>query len=472
MAQLRVAAPLRSLLLLLVAAFVIVSSTWRSMITTGRDRAGVRSTAIAGAQSTTLHEAAWPLRGTADDYDPLMQLIGDAQFVLLGEATHGTHEFYRERARITQRLIQEKGFTVVAIEGDWPDAERVNQYLQGISSDQHAEQALSSFTRFPQWMWNNVEMRDFVQWLKTHNDQLPSNRTPVGFYGLDLYSFLRSADDVVQHLRQIDSQAAERAHERYLCFRQFPDDALDYGRAASRSQDASCEGPVRDQLQELQTRASRTSLLLSLNLTKEQHLFSALQNARVVKNAEEYYRTLYDGDTSSWNLRDRHMADTLDALSTHFGTSGEPAKVVAWAHNTHMGDASATELGESGDWSIGQLMRERHPGNTVLVGFTTYTGTVMAASEWEQPGELKQVRPALPESYDALFHNTNLGNFLLLPANDELVELSEPRLERAIGVIYLPQTERFSHYFQARLAQQFDAVIHWDVTQAVQLLEP
>lgn len=424
-----------------------------------------------GAQPADLKQVAIPLKGQPDDYDQLLEIVGDARFVLLGEATHGTHEFYHERARITQRLIEEKGFVGVAIEGDWADAARVNRYIQGRGADTGPEQALANFTRFPRWMWGNTDIRDLVAWLRAYNHDHSTSGRRIGFYGLDLYNLADSAAAVVSHLERTDAEAAKRARERYQCFDGFQNDPLRYGRATSMELTPSCEAAVEAQFQELQTHvASPIRRLDSGNLDD---YFDALQNARVVKNAEHYYRTLYTG-ANGWNMRDEHMTEMLEALAEHLGTPGKPGKVVVWAHNTHTGDARATELGERGDYNIGQLMRQRYPDEAVLLGFTTYTGTVIAAPEWDAPGELKQVVPALQESYSGLFHSLGLGDFLL-PLDEQYLApgmLREPQLERAIGVIYLPQTERQSHYFEAHLSQQFDAVIHIDESSAVEPLQP
>jgi erythromycin esterase-like protein len=419
----------------------------------------------------SLEQAAWPISGDIHDYDPLIDRIGDAQFVLLGEASHGTHEFYRERARITQRLIQEKGFTAIAIEGDWSDAERVNRYVRRMSGDMSAEQALADFAQFPEWMWGNTDIRDFVQWLRAYNDRLPATARRVGFYGLDVYGLFDSADALVRSLDRLDPQAALRARERYQCFAPFRDDPFAYGRAVASRRADSCEQVAAEQLQELNQ--WKTSLKAHVAHPQADDLFAVLQHARVVKNAEAYYRKSFTGQASTWNMRDQHMAETLDALASSLDARGRPTKLVVWAHNTHVGDMRATDYNESGMLNIGQLMRERHPDQVVLVGFTTYQGSVMAASVWDEPGVRKEVRPALAESYAGRFHDTGIGNFLLLLGSDQLAaSLGEPRLERAIGVIYLPETERVSHYFEARLSQQFDAVIHWDETRAVEPLSP
>ena len=440
-----------------------------------------RSEVVTGLRATAI-----PLKNKANDYDVLMTLVGDARLVLLGEATHGTHEFYQERARITQRLIQEKGFTAIVVEGDWPDAYRVNQYVQGQGGDASAEQALSNFVRFPRWMWRNAEVRDLVQWLRQHNLALPATRQRVAFHGMDVYSLPRSLESVVQHLEKVDPQIARRARERYRCFERFGNDPEAYGLATLRQSSGSCAGAATEQLQELQqlyqqARQPRTGLsnggvdgTSPAQPKRADELFAALQNARIIKNAEQYYRVMYEGTTSSWNLRDQHMADTVEALATHLGAPNRPAKIVVWAHNSHVGDARSTAMGESGEWTLGQLMRQRIKDQAVLVGFTTYQGEVMAASAWGEAGKVERVRPALPGSFAALFHETGIGNFLLpLRGESQLVlAMGEPRLERAIGVVYLPQTERESHYFQARMSRQFDAVIHLDTTSAVKPLQP
>ena len=428
------------------------------------------STVTNSPLSVAIASEAHLLHGAANDYDPLLEFIGDARFVLLGEATHGTHEFYRERAEITKRLILEKGFTAVAVEADWPDAYRINRYVRGLDEDPTSERALAGFERFPTWMWRNTDMLDFVDWLRGHNDFLPTsatNASQVGFYGLDLYSLFTSTREVLDYLDKIDPEAARHARARYSCFDHFQEDTQRYGYATSFDLSPSCEDEVIAQLQELRERETRYQ---DGQLAADE-FFYAEQNARLVKNAEKYYRTMFKGRISSWNLRDQHMAETLEALAAHLSkASGKPAKIVVWEHNSHIGDARATELGYKGEWNVGQLARERYHHDAVLVGFTTYEGTVTAASDWDGPAELKQVRPALPGSYEEAFHRTGLSRFLL-PLRNSTVLPSTALLERAIGVIYAPATERQSHYFYAHLAQQFDMVLHFDQTQAVTPLE-
>jgi erythromycin esterase-like protein len=418
-----------------------------------------------------VRQSAHPLRGSAQDYDPLMDLIGDARFVLIGEASHGTHEFYRERAEITKRLIQEKGFTAVAVEADWPDAYRVNRYVRGSNDDATSGEALLGLQQFPTWMWRNTDVLSFVTWLRHYNDALPQNAAKIGFYGLDLYSMHASIEAVLGYLDKIDPEAAKRARYRYSCFQHFGEDTQAYGYAASFGLAESCEDEAVNQLMELQRRT--TEYAQQDGQVAEEEFFFAEQNARLVKNAEEYYRSMFRRRVSSWNLRDRHMAETLEQLFVHLDKPGSPAKIVVWEHNSHLGDARATDMGDAGELNVGQLVRERYGRDAVLVGFSTYTGTVTAASDWGASAELKRVRPALPESYEALFHNTGLPRFLLnLRDGGQLIPaLREPRLERAIGVIYRPESERISHYFYARLPDQFDAVIHFDETRGVEPLD-
>jgi erythromycin esterase-like protein/predicted phosphoribosyltransferase len=426
------------------------------------------------SEEQLLRADALPVSEGVPTAQALFDLVGDAHYVLIGEASHGTHEFYQARAEMTRRLIEDKGFCAVAVEGDWPDAYRVNGYVRGRSDDGTAEEALRGFERFPTWMWRNAVVLDFVGWLREHNDQLDEPASSrVGFYGLDVYSLYRSISEVVSYLDGVDPQAAARARERYSCFDHYAgDDGQSYGYAAAFGAGETCEQQIVDQLTELQRNAPRYAR--DQGLLTEDEQFYAEQNAQVVKAAAEYYRSMFGGRVSSWNLRDRHMADTLDALSTHLGDQrGEPARVVVWEHNSHLGDARATQSGTSGELNVGQLVRERHPGDCRSIGFTTYTGTVTAADDWGGVTQRKTVRPALSDSVEALFHGTGQPSILLSfsTARQAAEILSSARLERAIGVIYRPQTERQSHYFRARVSGQFDAVIHLDETRALEPLE-
>jgi erythromycin esterase-like protein len=411
-----------------------------------------------------LAEAVHPLTGAAE-YDSLIERAAGRRFTLIGEASHGTHEFYRERAEITKRLISEAGVTAVAAEADWPDAYRVNLFVRGASNDASPDEALADFRRFPAWMWRNTDVVDFVRWLREWNDALPLDAPRVGFYGLDLYSLHTSMNAVVAYLDEVDPEAARRARERYACFDHFGPDPQVYSYEAGVAGAEPCEQEVVEQLLELQRMTAEVAG--RDGRVEEDRHFYAEQNARLVVNAERYYRSVFRGNIESWNLRDGHMAETLDALVAHLERTRGPAKVAVWAHNSHVGDARATQLGDRGELNIGQLVRERHADDTLLVGFTTYEGTVTAASDWGGPAERKRVRPALAGSWEELFHEE-------LHASDSLIEtagLAGQGLERAIGVIYLPQTERQSHYFEARIARQFDAVIHLDETHAVEPLE-
>jgi len=418
-----------------------------------------------------LRGIARPLDGDASDFDSLLRRIGEAHFVLIGEASHGTHEFYRVRAEITKRLIREKGFTAVAVEADWPDAFRVNRFVRGRAGDEDATEALGGFRRFPQWMWRNADVLDFVGWLRAYNDALERDQRPVGFYGLDLYSLHASIEAVLSYLRVVDPEAARRARSRYACFDHFGSDLHGYGAATRFGLTPSCEREVVAQLVELQRAAGE--YVKRDGRVDPDALFYAEQNARVVRNAEAYYRAAVSGGVDSWNLRDKHMASTLLRLTSHLSREGETARVVVWAHNSHLGDAAWTELGARGELNVGQLLREQYPHDSVLIGFTTHTGTVTAASDWDSPAERKRVRPALEGSYERLFHDAELHDslFIFHHQHDLAWTLDEPRLERAIGVIYRPETERASHYYNASLSRQFDAVLHYDVTRAVEPLE-
>jgi erythromycin esterase-like protein len=420
-------------------------------------------------QIRAIRENAGTIKESPQDYDSLIELAGNSRFALLGEASHGTHDFYHTRAQITQRLIEGERFSAVAVEADWPDAYRVNRYVQSRGDDAEAVEALGSFQRFPTWMWRNTDVVEFIAWLREYNDALPEGARKVGFYGLDLYSLHTSARAVLDFLDKVDPEAARRARYRYACFEHFGEDTQAYGYAASVGLSKSCEDEVVSQLVEMQKRAAE---LASRDGQEDPDaFFMAEQNARLVKNAERYYRAMFASRVESWNLRDRHMVETLDALVNHLGASS--AKIAVWAHNSHLGDARATQMGDSGELNVGQLVRQRYGKDALLVGFTTYTGTVTAASNWDAPAERKRVRPALAGSYEDLFHTTGIPSFLLKLRGADWLSgvLRQQRLERAIGVIYLPESERVSHYFNARLADQFDAVIHMDQTRAVEPLE-
>jgi erythromycin esterase-like protein len=413
-----------------------------------------------------IHTTLTPLAGV-DDCRIVVDFVADAELALLGEASHGTHEFYASRANITRQLILQSGFRAVVVEADWPDAYRVNRYVRHQSQDGSAIEALEDFRRFPTWMWRNADVVAFVEWLREHNDGLTPEQQ-VGFYGMDLYALHSSMRAVLEYLQKADPDAARRARDRYACFDRFGEDPQAYAYAETFGLE-SCEAAVVGVLTELQRRSAE--LARDGAIGRDAHFF-AEQNARLVMNAEEYYRTMFRAGTQSWNLRDGHMAGTIEALRNHLSEPDRPAKLAVWAHNSHLGDARATQMGQRGELNVGQLMRERFAGRTALVGYTTAHGTVTAASDWGEPLEMKRVRPAHPESYEHLFHELSTPRFFLpLRAGSVRNLLMKPRLERAIGVIYRPETERQSHYFYASLSSQFDAVLHVDHTTAVRPLE-
>jgi len=392
------------------------------------------------------------------DLDPILERIGDATVVLIGEASHGTSEFYSMRAEITKHLITKKGFTIVAAEADWPDAAQIDNYVRHHDVP---PSEWTSFARFPTWMWRNVETRAFVDWLHDHNAELPVNRR-TGFFGLDLYSLYTSVQEVTKYLDDMDPELARIARERYACLSPWESDPAAYGHAALTGRYRDCEGDV-------------TAMLVDLLQKRQEYapfdgerIFDAEQNAALVTSAEQYYRIMYYGSRASWNLRDTHMFSTLKRVLKHRGPA---SKAVVWAHNSHIGDASATEMSARGEINIGQLCREEFADRSYHIGFGTNDGTVAAASDWDGPMEIKRVRPAHAQSFERLFHlSEKPGLFLPLRkgCNDDLrTALTTPRLERAIGVIYRPESELASHYFEAVLPQQFDEYIWIDRTSAI-----
>jgi erythromycin esterase-like protein len=382
--------------------------------------------------------------------------------VLLGEATHGTSEFYKMRERITRELIVKKGFRFIAIEADWPDASRVDHYVRHF---QHPPSEWTAFARFPTWMWRNTEVRDFVSWLRKHNGTVEKGKR-VAFHGLDLYSLYDSIRSVLNYLDEIDPESGKVARERYGCLTPWQRDPATYGHAALTGSYPTCESDVVRTLTDL----------LAKRRTYAEHdgerFLDAEQNARLVANAERYYRIMYYGSRASWNLRDGHMFETLKNLLTFHGAD---SKAVVWAHNSHVGNAGATEMSARGEYNIGQLCRREFGDQAYLIGFGTHNGTVAAASEWGGPMEIKTVRPAPPNSYERLCHATGLARFMLgLRGRGDLcgpTGLGKERLERAIGVIYRPETEMASHYFRANLPQQFDEYVWFDHTHAVTPLD-
>lgn len=391
-------------------------------------------------------------------FAPLFDRAAEARVVLLGEASHGTSEFYRARARITERLIRAHGFNIVAVEADWPDAAAIDRYVRHRPPAQAPERP---FARFPTWMWRNVEVRDFTEWLRTHNAPINDPARRVGFYGLDLYSLHGSIAAVLEYLDRSDPELARRAREHYACFDPWQDPAA-YGHAATGGH-ASCEREVLAVLRELLDKR------LDFLRRDADAFLDAAQNARLIAAAEGYYRAMYYGAAESWNLRDTHMFETLKAV---LDQRGPEAKAVVWAHNSHIGNAAATEMGQAhGEINIGQLCREHFGAAAYAIGFGTDRGSVAAASFWDGPMETKAVRPARADSYEGLCRAAGGARFLLdlrRPRTPDLVAALTPaRLERAIGVIYRPETERMSHYFGAVLPQQFDAYVWFAETQAV-----
>lgn len=428
----------------------------------------------ASTAADVLRRVAIDAPGGVPTHEVLAELVGDARIVLIGESSHGTHEFDQARAAMTQWLIEEKGFGAVAAEADWPDAYRVNRYVRGLGEDTNADEALSGFERFPAWMWRNTVVRDFVEWLRTRNQRYESGALrQAGFYGLDLYSLHRSIQEVISYLDKVDPRAAARARARYACFdHACADDGQAYGFAAAFGAGPSCEREAVEQLVDVQRNA--LAYARQDGLLAEDELFYAQQNAQTVRDAEVYYRAMFSGRVTSWNLRDQHMAQTLGSLLTHLDRhlDAPPARIVVWAHNSHVGDARATEVWADGQLTLGQIVRERYGDESRSIGFSTYTGTVTAASEWGGIAQRKAVRPALHGSVEELFHQT-ADSFLVSArlSRDAEAPLDVVRLGRAIGVVYLPATERQSHYLHVRPADQFDAMIHIDQTRALEPLE-
>jgi erythromycin esterase-like protein len=419
-----------------------------------------------GEVPEAIKSIARPLHGE-QDIDRLVEMIAHKRIVMIGEATHGTHEFYDFRSALTRRLIQHHGFSAVAVEGDWPDALRVDRFVRDqASEDDNVISSLDAFERFPRWMWRNDDAAAFVSWLHGFNSQR-EERQRCGFYGLDLYSLHASMRAVIEYLEDNDHEAAGRARARYACFDHVQGEPEQYGMQAHLGVGPKCETEVVAQLVEMQMR----KLARSGRSPTGDAWFHAVQQAHVVRNAEQYYRMMFAGRSASWNLRDTHMADTVDMLADHLG-DGEPAKIVVWAHNSHVGDARATEMGDDGQLTLGQIARQRHPGEVALVGFTTYDGTVIAANDWEEPAERMRVRAALPGSWEELLHEAGMPRFFLTaPDMNRVIGEHAERLQRAIGVVYRPETERRSHYLHARLADEFDLVIHIDTTRGVEPLD-
>lgn len=418
-------------------------------------------------------EQALPLSGTDRDFDAIIEAARGKSLVLIGESTHGTSEFYRARERLTRRLISELGFAGVAVEADWPDAFAINRHVWNLQPDQPEQQVLAAFERFPAWLWANREVLEFVRWLARFNRtpaRADAGLRPVGFYGLDLYSLRSSIRAVITYLERVDPPAAVRARERYSCMDHFLQDPQLYGQKADSGFSRSCEQALAEQLQDMQTRALQR--LEGLGLLADEHRFHVEQNARLVRNAGEYYRAMFRGRPGSWNLRENHMFETLQALRDHLSHQlGEPAALVVWAHNSHVGNAEATGMVERREASLGQMARQVYGDKALLVGFSTASGEVTAAAHWDGPAETMALNPPLPGSHEALFQQVPQEAFLLDLRNGTLAaQLGEPRVQRSVGVVYRPESERESHYLSSRLPQQFDFLLHFQRTHGIEPL--
>ena len=411
--------------------------------------------------SGLIRDSAEPLPDIDDPaFGALFDRYGDARVVLLGEASHGTSEFYRARAAISRRLIERHGFNIVAVEADWPDAATIDRYVRHRP---WREGELTAFERFPTWMWRNVEVDAFIRWMRRHNQARPYERM-CGFYGLDLYNLSGSMRAVIDFLEQQDPELARRAHKRYACLEPWAEEPQLYGRNALLEGYARCEVGVVQMLKDL--------------LQKQVDCFApecdewldAAANARLVKDAEAYYRVMYHGSAESWNLRDTHMFETLKMI---LDAKGPNSKAIVWAHNSHIGNAAFTDMGrQREELNIGQLAKEKWGAKAQLIGFGTHRGTVAAADDWDEPMKIKQVRSSLPDSYERVSHDSGVSRLLLDLREGEVGQdvrqaLMEPRLERFIGVIYRPDTERWSHYSEAILPRQFDGWVWFDETNAV-----
>ena len=412
-----------------------------------------------------IHDAAQVLDESPRDFDALIERARGRCFVLLGEASHGTDEFYGLRAAITRPLLEELDFDAVAVEGDWPDTLRLDAYVRGQSTDTLVE-AFGDFQRFPTWMWRNTRVREFIDWLHGHN-AARSVLDRVGVYGMDVYSLYRSAEAVIGYLEGVDPEQARLARHVYACLDHI-ERPQDYAWESARGLRPDCSEGAVALLVSLLSRAPQ--YLEADGREAAEALFHAERNAHVVLNAERYYREMFGGHVHTWNLRDAHMGETLFALRKHLHRQGRAGRIVVWAHNSHLGDARATAMGERGEWNVGQLVREQAGAdNALLVGFTTYTGHVTAARDWDEPAERRWVRPAPPGSIEHLMHASRRDRFYLDLQHPDLRDSLAPALpERAIGVVYRPETERQSHYFDARLSRQFDVMFHIDETTALE----
>jgi len=405
--------------------------------------------------------------GGDQELDQLLDLVGTARLVLIGGANHGSHELYDLRASLTRKLISQRRFAGVVVEGDWLDTLRVDRYVRRHGDDESAHDALAAFERFPTWMWRNTDVAAFLEWLRLWNSHRNAEYR-AGFYGLDLYSLHASIRAVLSLLDETDPAIASAARERYSCFDHVSGAAEHHEGKAAFGVTGACEQEMVAQLVEMQRRhAARSG-----RMPNGGGWFRAIQGTRVIKDAEAYYRAMFGGRSLAWNLRDTHLADTLDMLANHLGEPGRPASLVVWAHNSHVGDARATAMGGRGELSLGQLMRQRHPGEVALIGMTTHTGSIRCAHDWDEPVTSGRVLPSLPGSWEELFHHAGAPRFYVTAASlRNVVGAGADRLHRTIGVVYRPEDERRSHHYLTRLADQFDIVLHVDTTHAVTPLE-
>ncbi|MEX2141728.1 MAG: erythromycin esterase family protein [Pirellulales bacterium] len=421
---------------------------------------GIATTALVdevGRRSLPLHDS--------QDLDSLLALVGDSHFVLLGEASHGTSEYYSWRHRLSERLIREKGFSFIAVEGDWPDCYRVNRYVRGFqNSGRNAREVLHAFNRWPTWMWANLEVVELAEWLRAHNEKLPETEQ-VGFYGLDVYSLWDSMRAVIGYLSRMDGQAVGAALRAFECFEPYGEDVQQYARATMWVPE-TCEDEVVGLLRELRQSGLGYDPPQRAGSDGRESYFNAEQNALVAKNAERYYRTMVRGGASSWNVRDGHMVETLERLMRRHGPG---AKAIVWEHNTHIGDARATDMREQGEVNVGQLVREEHgEDDVVLVGFSSHRGTVIAGESWDAPMEIMDVPPGRAESWEDVLHRAGEENkLLLLRDTPRASPMYEERGHRAIGVVYHPEYERHGNYVPSVMPRRYDALLFIDESHAL-----
>ncbi len=396
------------------------------------------------------------------DLDSIVQAIGDAKIVLLGEASHGTSEFYTVRAELSKRLIEEKGFTIITVEGDWPASQAVNSYIKGYDHQTSSKEVLESYKRWPTWMWANEEIVEFITWLKQFNEGMSSSSEQVGFYGLDVYSLWESMEEVLHYLKETNSPELELAQKAFSCFEPFGEDSQQYAISAGLLSD-DCTKEVVNLLTSIRKKKHEYEHFeeeLSLNLE---------MNALVLKNAEHYYKTMVVDDHGSWNIRDEHMVEVLQSVMNYYG---EKAKVIVWEHNTHVGDARATDMAEEGMVNVGQLVREQHNEEDVyIVGFGTNRGRVIASSGWGQNIEEMVVPKAVKGSWEHLLHQAGPYNQILLFDDENRALFNNTIGHRAIGVVYNPRYEQYGNYVPTKVSERYDAFIYIEETTALKPLQ-